>query len=239
MDQIRAVVGRDNAHAGWQRGRDFGDALLHGVDHLQRVLAMAHDDDATHRLPLPIQLRDPEAEIGTHRHAGDIADAHRAPPCAYRDSNLRDVFHAAEIAEPADHIVRASHLYRARADVLVRAPHRLDDLSDLHTVCEQPGGVEQHLVLAHIAAETRDLGDAGHGLQRVANLEILNGAEPIRRIPRAFKRILEHPSDAGGIRAEACFGRGGQTTLDRVEVLEHTRARPVEVGTVLEDHVHE
>ena len=150
--------------------------MLHSVDHAQRILAVAHDDDATHRFPLAVQLRDPQPEIGTDRHAGDVADAHGATAGAHRDSHLRDVFHTAEIAEPTNRIVRAGHFQRARADVLIGPPHRLDDLTYLHAVGEQPGGVEQYLVLAHVAAETRDLGDAGYGLQGVPNLEILNRA---------------------------------------------------------------
>ena len=125
---------------------------------------------------MAVQLRDPQPQIGTDCHAGDIADANRAALCAHRDSYLRDVFHAAEIAEPADRVIRAGHFQCARADVLVCPPHRFDDLTYLHAVGEQPRGVEQHLILAHVAAETRDLGDSGHRLQRVPDLEILNRA---------------------------------------------------------------
>src|SRR5207245_169984 len=64
VDQVRAVVGRHDPHAGRQRGRDLGDPLLHAVDHAQRVLAIAHHHDPTDGLPSTIPLGDPEPQVG-------------------------------------------------------------------------------------------------------------------------------------------------------------------------------
>ena len=213
--------------------------MLHRIDHAQGVLAVAHDDYAAHRFLLTVQLRDPEPQIGPDRHARDIADANRAPPSTCPERDLRDVFHAAEIAKPANRVIRARNFNRARADVLVCPSHCFDHLTSFDAVPEQSRRVKQHLILAHVPTQARDLGDTGHGLQHVPNLEILNRAEPIWWIARTCERVLEDPSHAGGVGSEAGLGSGRQATLDGVEVLEHPRPRPIEVGSVLKDHIHE
>ena len=46
LDQPGAVISRHDFHAGGQRGLDLRELLLHAVDHVQRIHAVAHDDDA-------------------------------------------------------------------------------------------------------------------------------------------------------------------------------------------------
>ena len=53
------------------------------------------------------------------------------------------------------------------------------------------------------------------------------------------ERVLVDPADAGRVGAERVRRSVGQARPDRVQVLEHARARPVEVGAFLEDDVHE
>ncbi len=53
------------------------------------------------------------------------------------------------------------------------------------------------------------------------------------------QRVLVDPADAGGVRPELRLGVGRQPRLHLVQVLQHARARPVQVGAVLEQHVDE
>lgn len=71
----------------------------------------------------------------------------------------------------------------------------------------------------------------GPVLQRAKLLEILVAAS-------IDKGILEDPADAGRIRPESWSYGIRQVRLRRVQVLEHSAARPVHVGTVLKNHVH-
>src|SRR5205823_14908594 len=142
-----------------------------------RVLAIAHHHHPTHGLPSSIPLGDPEPQVGPDRHPGHITDPHRAPILPDADRDLPDVLDSTEVAEPADRVVRARDLYGPRPDVLVGPAHRGDDLARRYAVGEEPGRVEQPLVLAHVPAQTRDLGPARLRLQRVPHLEVLNPAQ--------------------------------------------------------------
>ena len=94
---------------------------------------------------------------------GHVTDSDgAATPCANRD--VLDVRCTAEVAEPADRVVGARDLDRARADVLVRAAHHIDDLARGDAVREQARRIEQYLILALEAAQARHLGHARHGL---------------------------------------------------------------------------
>src|SRR5207249_8920598 len=46
FDQIAAVVSRHDPHAIGQRRFDLFDLLFDSIDHVERVLAVPHDDDA-------------------------------------------------------------------------------------------------------------------------------------------------------------------------------------------------
>ena len=51
--------------------------------------------------------------------------------------------------------------------------------------------------------------------------------------------VLVDPTHARGIRPEGGGNTLGQALLRLVEVLQYARARPVEVGIVLEQHINE
>src|SRR5207302_3596376 len=124
------------------------------VDHAQCVLTIAHDHNSAHRFALAIPLSDPESEVGPDRHAGHVTDPHRAAVLPDTDRDLLDVPDSTEVAEPADRVVRARDFHRAGPDVLVGPAHHGYDLARRDAVGEEPGRVEQHLVLAHESAQT-------------------------------------------------------------------------------------
>src|SRR5207247_6877404 len=159
------------ASAGRQRGRDLGDPLLHAVDHSECVLPIAHHHDPTDGLSSSIPLGDPEPQVGPDRHPGHIADPYRAPILSDADRDLLDVTDPTEVAEPADRVVGARHLYGPRPDVLVGPAHGRDDLARRYAVGEEPGRVEQDLVLPHEPSPTRDPRQTRTRTERVAHLD--------------------------------------------------------------------
>ena len=52
------------SHALGQALLDLGQPLLDRVDHVERVLAVAHDDDAADRLALAVELGEAAADVG-------------------------------------------------------------------------------------------------------------------------------------------------------------------------------
>ena len=73
QDQLAAVVGGDDLHAGRQAGLHLLQLGLHALDDAQRILALPHDDDAGDHLAPAIQIGDAAADIGAERHAADVA----------------------------------------------------------------------------------------------------------------------------------------------------------------------
>ncbi len=101
-------------------------------------------------------------------------------------------------------------------------------------------GIDRDLILLLIAADGGYLGDPRHRLQRVAQRPVLIRAQLVERVParRVHQRVLEDPAHPGGVGAQFRLHPLGKSRLDLGQVLEHPRARPVEIGAVLEDHVH-
>ena len=52
------------------------------------------------------------------------------------------------------------------------------------------------------------------------------------------KSILKNPPDTGGVRSDNRIDPLRQSPSDLVQILDHSRARPVNVCAVLKDHVH-
>ena len=55
----------------------------------------------------------------------------------------------------------------------------------------------------------------------------------------AAHHILVDPADAGRVGPEARGHAGRKTPRGRAQIFEHARARPIEIGAVLEDHIDE
>ena len=73
----------------------------------------------------------------------------------------------------------------------------------------------------------------------IADVPVLDGTQLGEALLRAAHDVLIDPADAGRIRPEARRHPGRQPPRGGAEIFEHARARPVEVGAVLEDHVDE
>ena len=239
LDEVGAVVGRDDAHALGQRGLDLPETLAHALDHGARVLAVAHDHDPAHGVAEAVEIADPAADLGAERDLGHVAQQHRRPERVGAQDRLLEVGGRADVAPAADHVLLARHLDEPAAHLDVGAAHRLGHLHDPEAVGLEPVRVDRDLVLLLEAAEGGHLRDARHRLQAVAQRPVLERAQVGEAVlPRVVHEgVLEDPADAGGVRAHLGAHALGQDGLDLREVLDDAAAGPVDVGPVLEDHV--
>ena len=85
VDQPRAVVGRSRSRrpAGGRPRVSASCAFTRSITS-QRVLAVAHHDDAAHRLALAVELGDAAADLGPERHGARRRRG--APACRSRGS---------------------------------------------------------------------------------------------------------------------------------------------------------
>ena len=253
MDQRGAVVERYDPHAAhgsvFQRAPgqarfDLGDLVLDGRDHRKRVLHKARDDHASDRRGAFVV----ECASAEGRALGDppnVANADRSVVARRHDRGL-EVLQVLYEAKATDHILDVVDLKGPRTDIEVRVADSVRHLAQGHAMGTHRFGVDVDLILADEAADGRYFADSGHGLERVAHGPVLNAAQLIRVPPPhdltlrvlALQRIPEDLPQRG------CVGpqRGGHPVrhgprCERRQLLEHSRARPVELHVILEDHV--
>ena len=143
------------------------------------------------------------------------------------------------VAPAADHVLRAAELDQPPAHVVVAVPDRLDHGGDRDVEGQQLGGIEVDLVLLLKSADGGHLGHAGHRLELVAEIPVLE-APQLGQVVLAglvHQGVLIDPADARGVRAQFRADAFRQSGKDFREVFQRAAARPVEVGPVLEDHV--
>ena len=70
---MAAVVGRDDAHAFGQRRLDFLQLLFDAIDDGERVLAVAHHDDAADDFAFAVQFGDAAPDVRAEMHRADVS----------------------------------------------------------------------------------------------------------------------------------------------------------------------
>jgi hypothetical protein len=97
----------------------------------------------------------------------------------------------------------------------------------------------RHLVLTDLTTYGRDLGHARHALHGIAHEPVLVTAQLVAGVlaTSVHEGVLKDPAEAGGVRAKFGLHAGRKLRRDLRQVFEDPRARPVDVGAVLEDHV--
>ena len=179
VDQLRLVVDRRELDALRQGGATVAERLLDVRDDVGRARAREAGDAHEHRLAAgPGDAQ--QAVLGALADLGDGAEGNRAAVGADGDGD------GAQIVEPGG-LARGHH-----GDERVRlfeAPDRLQHglraqlLGDLRRAEVQRGGplgVEDHLDLAHVAAEHLDPPDAAHARNRRLEDQLAELAQPAR-----------------------------------------------------------
>jgi hypothetical protein len=238
LDQLGAVVDRGDTDAGRQARRDLGQLLLDVADHLQRVLAVAGRGDAGDNLALAVEFGDAAPLVRPEFDARDVANQHRRAALGLHHQ-VFDVGLAAQVAAAAHHVLGLGHLHRTAADVAVGIADCLHHFHQRHAVRTQLDRIDHHLVLLDEAADAGHLGHARRLGQLVADEPVLQRAQFRQRCVLGQHHVLVHPADTGGVWPQLRRDTARQAAGGEVQVLQHPRARPVDVGAVLEDHIDE
>lgn len=98
--------------------------------------------------------------------------------------------------------------------------------------------IDINLVLLNVTADRCDFGDAGNGVQLVADEPVLQAAQFPQRVRRALDGVPEDMADAGRIGPEGRRHSRRKRLGDQAHALQHPAAGEVQVDIVLEDHVN-
>ena len=140
-------------------------------------------------------------------------------------------------------VAAAAHVIFGRRDfenfsahIAVAHLDRVDDVAERDVVGDELVRIEIDLVLLHEAADRRDFGDAFHRFQRVAQMPILKGTQLGEIVFAGVidERVFVNPADAGGVRPDDRIDAFRQRAADGVQIFNDARARPIDVGAVLE-----
>ena len=127
VDELRAVVDRQDLGARGQAFRHLRELRLDALDDVQRVRAEALQDDAAGDLALAVHLGDAATLVGPELDPGDVPHPQRRAAVGLEDDVL-DVGDAPQVAAPAHHELELGELDRAAADVGVARPDRVAEL---------------------------------------------------------------------------------------------------------------
>ena len=236
VDEPGAVIAGHNFNAGRQRGRNLLELGLHSIDDIERIHAVAHNDNAADGFPLPLPVSRAPPHIRTERDCAQILYQNgRAVLCCNRD--IFEIGERAQIAEAANHVFRAIHVQHVSANFIGALPDSVDHGGSGDAVGEEFFGIEIDLILAHKAADAGHFRDTGHGFKLVAQVPVLQSAQVGQALGVAaiHDGVLVNPTRACGIRADCGMNVFGQPACDLAEILRHARPRPIEVGAILED----
>ena len=239
LDERRPIVGDLDLHALRQPALQLRELGLDALDHLERVGAGAHDDDAADGLALAVPVGDAAAHVRSDDDRAEIGDQDRRAVGPRADRRLRQLARVGDVALGAQDVLGLRHLHDPAADLVVGALDHLPHLAERDVVGAQLLRIDGDLVLLHVAADAGDLGDAVGAGQLVLQVPVLDAAQLLQVAGLAGQRVDERPADAGGVGPERRRHGARQLALQLAEILEHAAARPVEIGAVLEDHVDE
>ena len=201
FDQARAVVTRHDFDPRWKAFPDLGNFRFDPIDNVQRVLAVAHDDDAAHRFAFAVPIRNAFSQIGTQRHDAQIPHQHGSA-IAGCNGDLFDVSQGSDIPDSSHQIVGTCHFKYPPPYLIVARPDFVDDGLQRYAQREQAIWVQLDLILTNKTADGRDFRDARHSLERVAHLPVLKTSQigQVEFMTAVNQQILIHPTRSGGVR---------------------------------------
>src|SRR5579863_7162886 len=140
------------------------------------------------------------------------------------------------IAEAADHVVRARHLKHAPTNFAVAVADFVDHRFQRDLEREQSIRIELYLVLLYETADSGDFRNPRHGFERITHVPILQAAEVGETVSMTFidESIFVDPARAGCVRANHGIYTRGQLACNLLQIFQHTAPRPIDVGAVFE-----
>ena len=161
---MRPIVGRFDPDAGRKPLFEFSQLGFDTAYHLERILTVAHHDNAPDCFPSAVPLGDAEPHIRADRHLRHISNADRHTIAACTDRQIGDVAHSAQVTEASDHVVASGDLHGAPTDISIGRANRAHHGVGRHAESQQLRRIEEHLVLLDVPADARHLRHAGHAL---------------------------------------------------------------------------
>ena len=156
--------------------------------------------------------------------------------------DVADVVERLEQADAAHIVLFAPYHNELAPCILVVVVHRIDNFIEPEVELAERPGVDDDLVLEHIAPHRKDIGHAAHGLQLVFDDPVVDFAEIGVRIlalgvgARLEREVVQEDlAEAGGDRPQLRrLVQRGQVGRGLVQPLGHDLARKIHVDVVVE-----
>ena len=207
------------------------DPRLDRLQHLGRILAFAHEDDAGDDFVVIVH---PYRALPRNRadiDGGNIADQ-QGRPAVLSQNDVADVVGGAQQADAADQILLIALLQVTAARVRISLPQRREDLLHGNVVGLKLGQIQTDLVLFQKSAQADHVGHAGRQLQVARDRPILDRAQLPQVLPVAGHAIAKQLADGCGQRRQLHLGLAGKVHV--AEAFEHQLASLIIVGAVVE-----
>jgi hypothetical protein len=238
VDQVGTVVDWDDLERFRQAAGDLLEALLDVLDDVERICAEALQHDAAGDFALTVQFGDTAAFVGAEFDPGDVPQQDRRTVIRLQH-DVAEIVDALDVAPAADDVFELRQFDGAAADVGVAGADRVAHLLHGDAEIAHALRIEDDVVLLDEAADAGHFGDAFGLRQRELQVPVLDGPRVSQVQFLRHHGVLVDPADAGRVRTDRRRHARGQPRRRTVEEFEHARTRPIDVGTVFEDHVDE
>ena len=188
---------------------------------------------------MPVQLGETATKRRATPHRRHVAQQHRHAAGVGRDGYVFEVRAALQVAFAAHHQFRFT-LFDHRATVgTVRTADGIDQLLHGDATRGQRLRIGHDLPRPFHAAQGGDFGDVGHGLELIAQEPVLQRTQLAKIVLTGAinQRVFVDPAESRGIGTKGGRNAGRQLIACLAQVFEHARARPIQIGAVIEQHV--
>src|SRR5204863_513532 len=166
-------------------------------------------------------------------------DPHRCPRFGAANDDVREIAGRGRVSAAAHHVLSAAEIEQASAGLVVPFPYRVDNLAGRDAIALQQFGIEIDLVLAGVAADGRDIGNARNREQMIAQIPVLIRAQLRQAVLSGLidYGVLEYPAEAGGVRSQFRLYAFGKFAGYAGQTFRGPRAGQIEISVVIEDDV--
>ncbi len=235
IDQFGAVIEGNQSNTFGQPRLYFLDLFLDGFDRFESAYTVAHDDNAADGF-LAVFIQRTGSKGITDAHLSHVADKDRRA-VARTDNDVFDICRRFDEPKPADDGPFAGLFDHIPADIVIGSFDSFDHRRQRHVHGPQAVRIDVYLILLNVAANGRDLGDPGRGIELVAHKPVLQRPQVAQVHRVRFERVPIDLAESGSVGAERRGYSFGELPRDQVEPFENSRPGPVEFHVVFKDHV--
>ena len=224
----------------------LGEARVHGIDPLleplddpRRIGSEELQDQPHDLLPVSVGQSGAPCDGGKELHPGHTGEEHRCAPAVGHHDGLQ-ILHRLHQTDAPDNELLGPPGDEARRRISVSGLDPLHEVGEGEVELEEGVGVHQHLELLDVASDGEDLGDLLDRLELELDQPVLQRSELHGGLTVALQVVhVDHPEARGDGAEEGIGGLGGKVGLDLVEPGSQDLAGPIDVGSLLEIHVHQ